>query len=567
MSEEPFSLLSRAWIPVQRADGSRADIRPAEITSEIDSNPVIAPAWGRPDFDAATHEFWIGLLAVACAAQAFRSEWKTWFLHPPSPKELDAAFASLAPAFVLDGDGPRFGQVADDGKMREEQPVVIADLWMDSQSSYFNKDRENLVLSRAGAAISLFTLQTYAPEGGRGHFTSVRGGGPLTTLVVPTERNSEGDKTALWRTLWLNVPASNDAAIGVDRMARIFPWLDPPAEGEGQYDPNRGDELQALWGLPRRIVLDMEANANGTPCSITGIIDNAIVRTFRRRPSGIQYAGNLTHPLSPARRSKASEPFRAFRAPPGGVGYRHWVGLVVPSGADAATEVTRPAKATIAALDRARKTDIGVRLRASGYETKQNKALGFVESELPVHGVRSDAAQSYEGAVCRLVEGAKEVEGRLLRTFVRNALFVKRTRDNPGFQKAVSNGGALNLVRDRFWDRTAVSFTQIIAKLAHEMEPEDADIQKLTNDAAEDWRTLLQRVALAIFDELVPLTDLDALDARSARARIEARSDLHFALLGYGKLGAGFLKALDLAPPEQHKKTSKRAKRAKEADA
>ena len=76
MSKEYFSLLSHPWIPVLRADGSRAKIRPAGITALLDSNPILAPAWGRPDFDAATREFLIGLLAVACARQATEDEWK-----------------------------------------------------------------------------------------------------------------------------------------------------------------------------------------------------------------------------------------------------------------------------------------------------------------------------------------------------------------------------------------------------------------------------------------------------------------------------------------------------------
>ena len=41
------------------------------------------------------------------------------------------------------------------------------------------------VLSRAAAAIGLFTLSAYAPAGGAGIRTSLRGGGPLTTLLLP----------------------------------------------------------------------------------------------------------------------------------------------------------------------------------------------------------------------------------------------------------------------------------------------------------------------------------------------------------------------------------------------
>lgn len=45
-------------------------------------------------------------------------------------------------------------------------------------------------------AMALFTLQTNAPARGRGHRTSLRGGGPLTTLIMGR---------TLWETIWLNV--------------------------------------------------------------------------------------------------------------------------------------------------------------------------------------------------------------------------------------------------------------------------------------------------------------------------------------------------------------------------
>lgn len=556
MIEECFSLLSRPWIPVRRADGARVKIRPAEITSLLDSNPVLAPAWGRPDFDAATREFLIGLLAVACARQASEDDWDAWFDAPPTSAALEPLFAGVEHAFQLDGEGPRFGQVPDLGNIHDEEPVPISDLWLDSQSAYFNKGRGEIILSRAGAAITLFTMQTYAPEGGRGHYTSVRGGGPLTTLIIPG-----GNHNTLWHTLWLNVSSTDRPASLGNRLARIFPWLDPPEEGKGQYDPDRGDALQAFWGLPRRIVLDFEPNRDKRSCVLTGDVDEIIVRTFRRRPNGIQYEGKLIHPLSPMRRTKPTELFRAFRTPPGGVGYRHWVGLVAPSEANDATSMAKPAVSTVIAQHRSSDLNLRIRLRSSGYETKQNKALAFVESEFPVFLVKGHA-RAYEAVIRRFVRGATETV-KTLRLAVRNALFVKKTQADKGFQKAVKEGGALDLAEDRFWDCTEADFLERIGSLAHAMQAPDANALKIANDTAEAWRDFLSRIALEIFDELVSFHDLDALNTHAARARIEARNDLRVALLGYGPLGANLFKALDLAAPET--KAKKRAGKAREA--
>ena len=80
-----------------RASGAQETIQPAYITSRIDDDPAVTIAWGRPDLDAATREFLIGLLATACGVEA-RDRWRAWFNNPPPPEVLDAAFTPLAPA-------------------------------------------------------------------------------------------------------------------------------------------------------------------------------------------------------------------------------------------------------------------------------------------------------------------------------------------------------------------------------------------------------------------------------------------------------------------------------------
>jgi hypothetical protein len=67
----------------------------------------------------------------------------------------------------------------------------------------------------------------------------------------------------------------------------------------------------------------------------------------------------------------------------------------------------------------------------------------------------------------------------------------------------------------------------------------------------------LRDVAERLFDELVPQTDLDALDLETLERRIAARRSLRSALRGYGKLGVQLFKALDLPPPEPAKSRKK----------
>ncbi len=560
---QPFSLLSEPWIPVLRADGARDMVRPAAITSEVTTNPVIAPAWGRADFDAATREFWIGLLATACGRQADDDGdgWEEWFRSPPTPEVLDAAFAPLASAFMLDGDGPRFGQDLNDFA---GESVNVSQLLIEAPGA--NTVKRNLdhfvhrggveTLSRAGVAIALFTLQTYAPSGGAGHRVSVRGGGPLTTLLVPGDLRGDSRElpSPLWRTLWLATPHRNPAA-----PASIFPWLEPTRvsdKGKTTTDSDV-DKLQAFWGMPRRIRLLFEPNLDCSRCDLTGRLDDTIVRTYRTRPHGTSYVA-FQHPLSPHYRAEPTDPFLPLHGQPGRIGYRHWVGLVVN---DILATTTPPLRQVAEAIETGRRrldhlesgARAGARLLAAGYDMDNMKAREFIESEMPLPLVERVRFASYDRIVRRLVAGAREAEG-IARLFVRQALFVKRTQMQDGFTKAPKGGGALDLARARFWERTEAGFGQALVKLSDDLSIDGADPEMVGQAAAQSRLVTLRDTAFAIFDELVSLEDLDALDERSARARIEARNDLHGALRGFGKLGQSLFGALDLATPDVVKK-------------
>ena len=221
---EPFALVQQAWIPVALADGQRAFVRPCDISQPFNGHSIVRIATGRPDCDISLTEFLIGLLAVTIGPKD-RREWVVRYRTPPSSAELEAAFATFAAALHLDGDGPRFFQ---DLETLEGAPNPVEALFIDApggntikeNADHFLKRGRSSTLSRAGAAIVLATLQTSAPSGGAGHRTSLRGGGPLSTLVLPgTTDNSE---PTLWQRLWANVPAGMQATSADPE--RIFPW-------------------------------------------------------------------------------------------------------------------------------------------------------------------------------------------------------------------------------------------------------------------------------------------------------------------------------------------------------
>jgi CRISPR system Cascade subunit CasA len=405
-------------------------------------------------------------------------------------------------------------------------------------------------ISRKDVSNARHCLQTFAPAGGAGHRTSLRGGGPLTTLLAPgTDQNS--GPASLWRTLWLNVLAAEgengDAPPRFD-LPRIFPWLAPTRVSDEDMitTPEHVDPLQAYWGMPRRIRLDFEPNAEKRACNLTGIVDDVIVRTYRTRPHGTKYAA-WKHPLSPYSRGKESAEWLPLHGQPGRIGYRHWVGLVV---ADTERRLREPAKAVVVARTRLEHKSVppsvrfGARLLASGYDMDNMKARDFIESEMPLHLVREEMFQGYTHTVEAVVAGARDA-AFILRVNVRQALFG---------ENAPTDGGKIADARECFWDRTEPIFSDILVPLAHKLEDSDAASDRdIRRDAREQWLWALQRIVENLFDELVPQTDFDIFDIKTLERRIEARRALRGALRGYGKFGQALFKSLQLPPPEPAK--------------
>jgi CRISPR system Cascade subunit CasA len=571
-AETSYCLLDRSWLPARRADGTRAWVRPADITAEIDRNPVVAIEWSRPDLDAATREFLIGLLSAACFGQA-SDRWAEWFETPPTPDMLDRAFAPLRHAFALDGAGPRFLQDIDE---LEGDPVPVSQLLIEAPGA--NALKKNLdhfvhrgrveVLSRAAAAMVLFTLQTYAPTGGAGHRVGLRGGGPLSTLVQPETLDPSGGAPSavpLWHLLWANLPIdeTDEPPAAFDKT--VFPWLGPTRSSEKELITTPADvhPLQALWGMPRRIRLDFEPNTERRPCDLTGQVDDVIVRTYRTRPYGTRYVGFL-HPLSPHYRPKAGDNagWLPVHGQPGRIGWRHWLGLVQSD--DEGKSLRQPAKVVPQARRRLRHLTSRhwrrdhARLVAAGYDMDNMKARDFIESEMPLHLLDDATAREYDPAVRELVGGGVAAEG-IVSWALRSALFGKEAPN--------ADAGVRALARNRFWDGTEQPFRDLLAVLAKGLSGADEERIRVSKERLRDrWHDELRRQAIAIFDELVPFENLEGVDLHEIERRIAGRRYLTVSLAGYGPSGDAFFKALGKPPPEKTKKASKQRQKGKTRD-
>ncbi len=531
-SSSSYDLRYEPWIPFRRASGRIDWLPPLGVTDRLYEDPIVGLASPRADFDAALLEFLIGLFSLAMAPED-EAAWAESWREPPSPETLRVSLARLPDAFSLDGDGPRVFQDLD--ALDDVEITPIENLLIDAageqckrhNTDLFIKRNRVVALGRPAAAMTLITMQTFAPSGGQGHRTSLRGGGPLMTLAEP---RAEPGTEPLWRLLWANVETEAQLhARDGDRSrqwgpADTFPWLaptrtsNPKAAGVATNPPDAAPG-QAYFGLPRRIRL-VFSGANGT-CSLTGCSDKATVTGFRMMPYGVQYRG-WQHPLTPYYADKA-EGLLPRHGQPTGVGWRDWQGLLLddPDGAG-----SRPAQ-TVAHY-RTRRARGPFRLLVAGYNWDNMKARSWVQGALPAC---PDPMLESVPACSSPATPAAELVAKSVMFAVKEAQ-LQRPKDAPG---------DYSYLKQAVWMATQAPFFELIGEIACNPGTDGPALR-------ERFRHVLRAAALRIFDLACSVEA--TLEIRHLRQPIVARHTLVMTLEGYGKSGAALFKALDLAPPE-----------------
>ena len=200
--DSTLNLISDPWLPVRRRSGRTATIAPWAVNDRIDTDPVTAFAWPRPELNAASLELLIGMLSTG-AAPAGDAEWQWGWSAPPGPGTLRARLGRIAPFFdLVADDAPAFLQDLD--PLADADVSSPARLLFDTpgaRTTRLNTDlfrrraAEDAVLSLPAAAIALYALMSWCASGGVGHRVALRGGGPLVTLPVLGHRR-------LGDTLW-----------------------------------------------------------------------------------------------------------------------------------------------------------------------------------------------------------------------------------------------------------------------------------------------------------------------------------------------------------------------------
>ena len=527
--DRAFNLIHTPWLPIRRRSGAREHIAPSQITDRIQEDPVTAFAWPRPDFDGAAHEFIIGLLSTSAAPKDDEA-WADWWSHPPTPEVLEQQFERVARAFDLDGPGPRFMQDLD--PLEDSPPKDVSALLIDApgvqtlrnNADLFVKRDVTSVLCRATAAMALHTLNTYAPSGGAGHRTSLRGGGPMTTLVIAAHKE-HGD--TLWGRIWPNVETKEQiwnragSTFPSLNMESIFPWLvptrtsDPKRKGRST-SPSDVHPLHVYWAMPRRIRLIFE-DAAGRACGMTSDTDSAVVSRYRTQNYGSDYTNGFEHPLTPYYRQKSG-----IRKPVhpklGGISYRLWPGIVVSS----SDKLCDPAQTIRHADERARSLR-DTRITVFGYDMDSMKARSWIDAEMPLWLIVSDDKRGFLNSfIQRTTNGAGTVASQLERA-IKVALH--------GRPSKVS--GNYDFISERFYRETETDFLLILADTVEAIE-ENMDAEDPSERMREKWAQAMAEAALHLFDEYAPA---EGLESRNMRRHVEARFHLSLTLRGYRKVG------------------------------
>ncbi len=533
-----LNLIRDRWIPVQSENDTIDIIAPWEITRNHTTTPAITIITPRPDFDGSLVQFLIGLCQTVLPPED-DEDWRELLFNPPEPAELKAAFEPIADAFNLYGSGPRFMQETglEDGKT-----WPIDNLLIDMPEASKNSDNTDWFVKRglietlcpACTAMALYTLQTNAPGGGRGHMTSMRGGGPMTTLILgPT----------LWQTVWANViVCDSDGNPAVAEDVRRFPWMGPirTSEGKEVTTPKNAHPDQAFWGIPRRILLDEPKGDSQGICSLCGAETDRLAATYQAKPYGVKYAG-WVHPLSPYySKGKAGAELLPLHPQPGGITYLDWLGLVIndpEGGSVVARNVTQFARHNRPGRVRELFAPNGgkPRLWAFGYDMDNKKPRCYYQGTMPIVSVDGDWQAEFEELAAGMIRATEEM-ARNVRWCIKVALF-----DNPADAK-----GDLSVISARFYQATEEDFYRLLDGAAVTCDNEEAAAIR------REWYNLLGKTADQLFDDYSQINEIDEIDARRA---VNARRLLRNPFSKSNKKIRGYLGIPD---PQKQKKGEKK---------
>ena len=525
-----MNLLNDSWIPVLREDGSSDTISPLDLLDDSKDNPVVEIRTVRPDFDSAVLQFLIGLYQVLLSPED-EDDWRDLLDEPPTRSDLSSKIELVLPAFSFDEGEFRFMQ---DASVKDTDTWEIQKLLLDIDNTLFLKDGSIRHLCPRCAAMALLTLQLNAPSGGRGHRTSLRGGGPVTTLVcLPS------GKGTLWQNICLNIipedmfPSQGNASVSAESLSSIFPWLGvvPNSENGETALPDDFHPYHVYWNIPRRIFLDFSLIDDGV-CDVCGELSDRRVSSYWSRPLGMNYDSSLwKHPFTPYWGKKDTLPLPR-RPKEDELSYANWVGLIFGS----ASMGRNPASVVRTASSLLRTDDefSDLKIHVSGYITDNAKVRAWEEGWLPLFSIPDSVKDAFESEISLIIDTASWTSSILI-------LKVKQgLTGKPDLLK-----GDIPSIKSSFWNLTEPAFQQVISRLPDVLM---SGSEEQLFELKRNWLSEIRRVSLGIFSEWVSCPVYGELNPACAA---KAEWELSVSLL---PSNAKLCKILGLPAPEKKKK-------------
>ena len=507
-----MNLVQERWLTFRLRDGS-VKMMPMAAICDPD---VVDFALPRADFQGAAYQFAIGLLQTVFAPED-ANEWHDLYEEPPTETILQASFDKVSHAFNATGDGPLFMQDFD--LLESAKPAIISGLLIDApggnglklNTDHFVKRGMCDVMSLEMAVLSLFTLQINAPSGGQGHRTGLRGGGPLTTLVMPQRLGS-----SLWEKLWLNVSDREnwDYVEPELNSVDVFPWLGSTKtseEKDSEIFASNVHELHMYWAMPRRIRLLIEERND--VCDLSGAVSDRMVTEYRSQNYGCNYSGTWAHPLTPYKWNpkKPNEEHLSVKGQPGGITYKVWDTLVLTGATEKEGMRSAMPVSNFYSLSRGF-SDIQSevpRLWVFGYDMDNMKPRCWYSVTMPLFSLEPRQQEDILYRVKALQHLANDVLWQS-RTQIKSAWF-----DKPGDVK-----GDTSFIDQAFWQRTEAEFFNTVHSLIDNMSTNQPF---LSPAQAKSWLQTLRQAAENLFDGYA-MSELGA--ERSMAKRIKARQKL-----------------------------------------
>ena len=480
-----LNLITDHWIPVRLRDGTRRLIAPWEIRHE----DIVFPDWPRPDFNLACLELLIGLVYLTSPPDSDRGR-----RRPPSEKELKSKMINYAHAFNLQGKPPLFLQDYNYISEKSKKPDM---LFIDSAGEESVKKNTDVMTHRDRypgldpemAAMALYTLQSFAPAGGSGNQTSMRGGGPLVTLVKPED-------ATLWDIIWMNMPTG--APWPPQQLEDVLPWMRKLSKDDSKSrdDPMITDTRcnpEVFFGQPRRLQL---------------VFDQAgMVIGIKQQKGGNNYKSERwRHPLSPYyyRKDKKVLPQHPR---PGRLTYASWPGIAIDDEKGERAEVVK----------RYERSGDKANLLIGGWVMKNMSPQDFQWIEVPLWHLDKEKKKK---AIALIRAGVKSADA-----LGKAILFTKVKKGNEPSKKLTKNVKELL----KKFKKSGEPFKEVffgdterrLIKLISEINGSSRSYPEI----AQEWLSYLHDKAMALFDQTVSIRML-SLGGKERQAVFDARKKL-----------------------------------------